>query len=105
MPQMPDVIVIQYESPRCATCGRDLPRDRRRQCYICKPPQAKIHAPKIPPEESKKERYTIEDCAALAWAYGISYGQVVAILENHLPWPLKKRPLVWPAGSVHAGEK
>lgn len=53
----------------------------------------------------KKECYTIEDCAALAWAYGISYGQVVAILENNWPWPPRIRPLVWPEGSAHAGEK
>lgn len=102
---MSKITVLPYESPRCAVCGRDLPKGRKQKCYTCRPQKTKLPTMKLPPEESQKERYTIDDCVALSIAYGISYGRVIEIMENKWPWPRRKRPLIWPDGSVHAGEK
>lgn len=102
---MSKVTVLPYKSPRCIVCGRDLPKDRRQKCYICRPPKSRIDSPVRKPDLLGREPYTIEDCCALAWAYGIDYGQVRCILDNNLPWPPRKRPLRWPEGSAHAGEK
>lgn len=102
---MSKITILPYKSPYCVVCGRDLPKERKQKCYICRPPRTKLPIPVLATEVSKNERYTIDDCVALAAAYGVSYGQIVAILENKWPWPRRKRPLVWPEGSVHAGEK
>jgi len=102
---MSNVTVLPYESPRCVICGRDLPQGRRKKCYACLPVRTKLPIPQISPEESRKERYTIDDCVALAWAHDISYGRVIEILEHGWPWPPRKRPLIWPEGSAHVGEK
>lgn len=102
---MSKVTILPYESPRCIVCGRNLPRGRTQKCYTCRPIKTKLPAQVLSPEQSKKERYTIDDCVALASAYGISYGQVVAILETGYYWPPQKRSLAWPEDSVHLGEK
>ena len=102
---MSKVTILPYESPRCVDCGRDLPKGRRQKCYICRPPKSKLHTSKAAQANcSTVAEYSIEDCCALSWAYGISYGRVRAIIDNKLPWPPRIRPLVWPEGSSHAGK-
>lgn len=101
---MSKVTELPYQSPRCVICGRDLPRGRRQKCYICRPIKPKLPVQETVFVEHERWPYTINDCCALSWAYGISYGHVIQILEQGLPWPPQKRPLVWPEGSVHANK-
>lgn len=101
---MSKVTILAYVTPRCIICGRDLPKDRKQKCYICRPSKSKYAKPVKKSIPGERIPYTIEDCCALSWAYGISYGQVRQILDNKLPWPPRIRPLVWPEGSAHEGE-
>lgn len=105
---MSKVTILPYISPRCVICGRDLPKARTERCYICLPPKSKSKSKRVEVVEQvipgDRAPYSIEDCCALAWAHGISYGQVMQIITNKLPWPPRIRPLVWPQGSAHAGE-
>lgn len=94
------VTVLPYVSPRCA-CGRDLPRGRRVKCYFCLPiRRRKINA--AAPDSNLA--YTLEDRVAQAYAYGLSYGKFMAILHDGGKLPPQLRPIVWPAGSEHAGK-
>lgn len=94
------VTVLPYVSPRCA-CGRDLPRGRRVKCYFCLPiRRRKINA--AAPDSNLT--YTLEDRVAQAYAYGLSYGKFMAILHDGGKLPPQLRPIVWPAGSEHAGK-
>ena len=67
-------------------------------CYTCKPK----HSRKEPPE-SIQEPYTLSDRVAQARACGISYGQLMTIVELGAAIPAI-RPVEWPSGSVHVGE-
>lgn len=97
---MSKVTVLPYVSPRCKVCGRDLPRGRKGRCYTCLPPRTYGDKPKPKPEEP----YTLEDRVAQATAYGLSYGNFMAIIKNGGKLPPLKRPIVWPQESSHAGE-
>lgn len=96
---MSKVTILPYEGPRCISCGRDLPRGRKQKCFACRPPKGYI-----PPQPSPDAPYTINDRVAQALAYGISYGKLMAIIETGGKLPPRKRPIVWPVGSAHAGE-
>lgn len=94
------ITILPYESPRCKVCGRDLPQGRKGRCYICLPPRT--YGPK--PEPNPDAPYSINDRVAQAMAYGLSYGNFMAIIENGWKLPPLKHPIVWPIGSSHAGE-
>lgn len=96
---MSKVTILPYESPHCKMCGRDLPRGRRSRCYACLPPRT---YKKVDPKPDLP--YTLEDRVAQAWAYGLSYGNFMAIVENGWKLPPLRRTIVWPEGSSHAGE-
>lgn len=97
---MANITILPYQPVRCVVCGRDLPKDRREKCYFCRPKKTKRPLPEPKPDLP----YTLEDRAAQALGYGISYGQLMAIIENGGKLPPLKRPIVWPEGSAHAGE-
>lgn len=97
---MSKVTILPYKPPYCIVCGRDLPTGRTRKCYTCLPPKRHTPRPKPAPELP----YTIHDRVAQTVAYGISYGQLISIIETGGKLPPLKRPIVWPEGSAHAGE-
>ena len=88
--------VIEDARKRCR-CGRIKPAARS-LCYTCKPK----HSRKEPPE-SIYEPYTLPDRVAQARACGISYGQLMRIVELGAAIPVI-RPVEWPSGSVHVGK-
>ena len=88
--------IIENKAKRCR-CGRIKPAARA-QCYICKPRYSR----KEPPE-SIYEPYTLPDRVAQARACGISYGQLMRIVELGAAIPAI-RPVEWPRGSAHVGE-
>ena len=91
---------MPYVSPRCAGCGRDLPKGRKKKCYYCQPPRARRHSK----SQADPAEYTLADRVAQADAYGLSYGQFMAILENGGKLPKRKHPVYWPPDSEHIGE-
>lgn len=97
---MPDVVTVILELPKCVTCGSDLPRGRKRFCHGCKP--KKRYKPE--PEVREKLPYTLADRVAMARAYGLSYGQYMAHIENGWNLPEMIRPVEWPEGSEHKEE-
>jgi len=99
------IVKLEYISPRCAVCGRDLPKERRKKCYYCLPPRAFRCGVKPAATEEDKREYTLSERAAQADAYGISYGKLMAIVENGLPMPPRIRSVRWPLGSAHWGEE
>lgn len=88
--------IIENARRRCR-CGREKPPGRA-VCYICKPKHSRK-----PPPESIYEPYTLADRVAQARACGISYGQLMRIVELGVAIPAI-RPVEWPRGSVHVGE-
>ena len=48
--------------------------------------------------------YTLEDRVAQAYAYGLSYVKFMASHHDGGKLPPQLRPIVWPAGSEHAGK-
>lgn len=96
----PKVTVLPYVSPRCVVCGRDLPKGRRQKCHFCRPP--KVYKP--PEDPAPDQEYSLEDRVAQAEAYGLSYGQFMAIIENSWKLPPLRKRIRWPEGSVHAAE-
>ena len=94
------VTELPYKSPYCSVCGKPLPRGRTRKCYACRPPRK--YKPIKKPEPNLP--YSLEDRAAQAVAYGLSYGRLMAIIESGGDLPPLKKSIVWPAGSDHAGE-
>lgn len=95
------IVKLEYISPKCAVCGRDLPKDRRRKCYACLPPRGFRCAKKDP---AAKAEYTMADREAQARSYGLSYGQFIPYIENGWKLPTQIRPIQWPLGSAHFGE-
>ena len=88
--------IIEDSRKRCR-CGRIKPAGRT-VCYTSKPRYSR----KAPPENIY-EPYTLPDRVAQARACGISYGQLMCIVELGAAIPAV-RPVEWPRGSVHAGE-
>lgn len=88
--------IIENKAKRCL-CGRIKPAGRT-VCYTCKPRYSR----KEPPD-SVNEPYTLPDRVAQARACGISYGQLMCIVELGAAIPAI-RPVEWPKGSVHVGE-
>ena len=88
---MSKITILPYEAPYCTICGRTLPKGRTRKCFDCQPRRT-YKATAIPPAQPAP--YTINDRVAQTVAYGISYGQVIAIVENGWEWPKKKSPSV-----------
>ena len=88
--------IIEDSRKRCR-CGRIKPAGRT-VCYTCKPRYSR----KEPPD-SVNEPYTLPDRVAQARACGISYGQLMRIVELGAAIPAI-RPVEWPSGSVHEGE-
>lgn len=88
--------------PVCVDCGRALPKGRREKCYVCRP--LRPHHKSRPPEaEFEAPEYTLADRVAQAEACGISYGQLMSIVEAGAELPLRRK-VRWPEGSAHAGE-
>lgn len=87
--------IIENKAKRCR-CGRIKPAARA-QCYTCKPKRSRT------PPPSTEEPYTLADRVAQARACGISYGQLMRIVELGAAIPAI-RPVEWPRGSVHVGE-
>lgn len=102
------ITVIPYVEVKCRKCGRDLPRGRKVFCKICMPPHGRKneYAEQAKPELMPGEvpEYTIEDRVAQAQAHGLSYGNLMAKLENGWPLPPLLHPVRWPAGSAHGGK-
>ena len=94
------ITVLPYISPRCEVCGRDLPKGRKKRCHVCRPP--KVYKPPVDPAPDRE--YTLEDRAAQAEAYGMSYGRFMAHIENGWKLPPLRKRIRWPEGSVHAAE-
>lgn len=94
------ITILPYISPRCKTCGRDLPKGRRARCYDCLP--RRQYKPPEPPRPELP--YTLEDRVAQADAHGMSYGNFMAFVHNKWRLPPKLRPIRWPMGSQHVGE-
>ena len=85
----------------CVQCGAPLPPGRIARCYTCRPLKVRVKvADPVPDRE-----YTLEDRAAQALGHGISYGQLMAHVENQIPLPPVVRRIHWPQGSTHRGEK
>lgn len=99
----PKITTLPYKSPRCIECGRDLPRGRRQRCYACRPFKSNKAPPPVEDPDSDRA-YTLADRAAQADAYGISYGRLMAIVENNWPLPPLIHRIRWPEDNVHAGE-
>lgn len=97
---MSKITQLPYEAPYCRVCGRELPRGRTRKCYACLPPRG--HHTQAPPRPDLP--YSLDDRVAQAEAYGITYGKLMAAVENNYPLPPMKRPIRWPEGSEHQGE-
>lgn len=97
---MSKITVLPYEAPYCVQCGRNLPKGRKRKCYDCQPP--KTYCTKKP-KPAEPASYTINDRVAQTVAYGISYGQLMAIIKDGRPLPEMKKPIRWPEGSEHEG--
>lgn len=100
------IIQLEYISPRCVKCGRDLPKTRKKKCFYCLPPGG--HHKKgdqAPGAAGVKAEYTLADRAAQAEAYGMSYGKFMAHIENRWPLPERKKPVCWPLDSAHRGEE
>ena len=101
------IIQLEYISPRCE-CGRDLPKGRKKKCFYCLPPSGNHHKQTDaldPPAASVSPEYTLADRAAQADAYGMSYGNFMAHIENGWPLPKRKKPVCWPLDSAHRGEE
>ena len=98
---MSKIIKLPYEPPYCIQCGRNLPKGRKQKCYNCLPPK-KYQTNK--PKPAQPAPYTIHDRVAQTVAYGISYGQLMAIVESGGKLPEMKKPIRWPEGSEHEGE-
>lgn len=96
------IIQLEYISPRC-DCGRDLPAGRNVKCFHCLPPTPRRHEKPKPPEEISRE-YTLADRVAQADAYGMSYGQFMAHIENGWKLPKRLKPVQWPLDSAHWGD-
>ena len=96
------IIKLEYVSPRCA-CGRDLPKGRRRKCFVCLPPKG-FRCKGKPEVSGEPAEYTTADRVAQARSYGLSYGQFMAHIENGWTLPKQIRPIQWPLGSAHYGE-
>lgn len=95
------IVKLEYISPRCKVCGRDLPKERRSKCYVCLPPRGFRCAQK---GTAKSTEYTTADWVAQARSYGLSYGQFMPYVENGWKLPKQIRPIQWPIGSEHYGE-
>lgn len=87
--------IIEDSRKRCK-CGRIKPATRS-VCYTCKPKWRRTPLP------STEEPYTLPDRVSQARACGISYGQLMRIVELGAAIPAI-RPVEWPKGSVHVGE-
>ena len=98
------IVKLECISPRCKGCGRDLPAGRRQKCYHCRPPWTR-RKQNVIEEEQVSAEYTLADRAAQADAYGMSYGQFMACIENGWKLPKRVRPIRWPLDSVHFGEE
>lgn len=98
------IIQLEYISPRCIVCGRDLPAGRRQKCCHCMPPWA-WRKKNVVEEEQEPAEYTLADRVAQADAYGMSYGQFMAYIENGWKLPKRIKPVRWPLDSVHFGEE
>lgn len=96
------IVKLEYISPRCA-CGRDLPKERRKKCYVCLPPKGFRCARKAT-DGAEKAAYTTADRVEQARSYGLSYGQFMPYVENGWPLPKQIRPILLPIGSEHYGE-
>ena len=78
-----------------------FPGDEGSNAFFCLPiRRRKINA--AAPDSNLT--YTLEDRVAQAYAYGLSYGKFMAILHDGGKLPPQLRPIVWPAGSEHAGK-
>ena len=99
---MSKVTVLPYKSPYCSVCGKPLPKGRSRKCYACQPQRGNHHKPA--PGPALDQPYTLNDRVAQADAYGLSYGNFMAIIENGWKLPPLRHPIRWPEGSKHAGE-
>lgn len=100
------IVQLEYISPRCVKCGRDLPKTRKKKCFYCLPPGG--HHKKGASADGATgalAEYTLADRAAQAEAYGMSYGFFMAHIENGWPLPKRKKPVCWPLDSAHRGEE
>ena len=88
--------ITENKAKRCK-CGQIKPAARA-VCYTCKPRYSRKEPPEI-----IYEPYTLPDRVAQARACGISYGQLMGIVELGAEIPAI-RPVEWPSGSVHEGE-
>ena len=95
------ITVLPYVFARCAKCGRDLPKGRKKFCHYCQPRKA-YHKNK--PAACPDAEYTLEDRAAQADAYGLSYGKYMATITCGGKLPPMRHAVRWPPGSEHAGE-
>ena len=93
--------ILPSEDRRCVKCGRDLPKGRKKYCHYCQPFKA-YHKPKAKADPNAE--YTLEDRVAQADAYGLSYGNFRAMLDNGSKLPALRHPVRWPPGSAHIGE-
>ncbi len=99
------IIQLEYISPRCEKCGRDLPKSRKKQCFYCLPPGGHHKKVVAVVSASLPEEYTLADQVAQADAYGMSYGKFMSFIENKWPLPPMRRPIRWPPDSEHFGEE
>ena len=97
----PKITILPSADRRCAACGGTLPRGRRRKCFTCLPP--KSHRPETPP--AVEQEYTLADRVAQAEARCMSYGNFMAFLHNGWKLPPLVKPIRWPNGSAHIGER
>lgn len=84
-----------YRNPaaRRCQCGRLKPGNRK-FCYTCRPKRGALSLPET------DEPYSLADCVAIARACGLSYGNLMPIMEQGSAPPLL-RPVDWPEGSAH----
>lgn len=87
----------------CVICGRPLPKGRTKKCYICRPKRS--YADEATAYRMPQPEYNFAERGAQADARGISYGQLMILLEAGQPLPPLKKSVVWPFGSKHAGEE
>lgn len=100
------IVQLEYISPRCEKCGRNLPKSRKKLCFHCRPPGGHHKKGEQTPETAGVlAEYTLADRAAQAEAYGMSYGKFMAHIENKWPLPKRRRPVRWPLDSAHWGEE
>lgn len=100
------IVQLEYISPRCG-CGRNLPKGRKKKCFYCLPPGGNHHKKGTSADRATGvlAEYTLADRAAQAEAYGMSYGKLMAHIENGWPLPKRKKPVRWPLDSAHWGEE